>query len=726
MKTLSDNPRLPLLALLLLAVSVVAVSGTLTAQETASRTATPPSSTSGTSVLAPSRDQVKTVEEVVERLEKEHYRDVPVDDALSSKVFDRYLEYLDPSRSYLLAEDIREFEKYRFTLDDSLRKGNLTAAFDVFNRYEARLIERLEWVLARLRDGLDDLKFDVEERLELDRSEAPWLASVEEANDLWRRRLKNDVLNLRLTGKELDEIRDLLDKRYENRLHRVRQTKSQDAVLAFLTSLSRCYDPHTEYFAPPDAENFDISMKLSFEGIGALLQSEDEYTKVVRIIPGGPAEKSDLLHTNDRIAGVGQGDEEIVDIIGWRLDDVVDLIRGPKDTVVRLRIIPAGAASEAETKVISITRGTVKLEEQAARKSIVEVERDGEKLEVGVIDLPAFYIDFQMARAGASDYRSSTRDVKRLVEELEAEGIDALLIDLRGNGGGSLREANELTGQFIRSGPTVQVRDARNRVQRLLDEDGERVWDGPLAVLIDRLSASASEIFAGAMQDYGRGIVLGTPSFGKGTVQLITPLTLGQLKFTQAKFYRVSGGSTQHRGVVPDIEFPNLYDPDEIGESALDDALPWDEIPSMRYTHSGVIQALLPELREKHDKRVASDPDFEFYRERLRYFKEARDRDSVSLHEETRRKEREANDARWLAIVNERRVAKGEKPLEKLEAGDEASPHGDSAGGAEEGEDGVDDEEDAPAEKQVDPFVKEAAEILADYVEILKDRFVKR
>jgi len=702
----------PLSILALFAAAVLAASGLGRAQTTAA-VGDPGSA----AALAPTDNQSKTTKEVVRRLEREHYRAVPLDDALSGQVLDRFLEALDGTKSYLLASDVREFEKFRTTLDDSLEKGDLGPAFEIFNRYEERVIARLEALVAHIDAGLGDLRFDTDESLELDRRDAPWLKDMKEADDLWNRRLKNDVLSLKVTGKSVEEIQETLSRRYKNRLNRVRQTKSQDAFLVFLSAFTQTFDPHTEYFAPPEAENFDIQMKLSFEGIGALLQLEDEYTKVSRIIPGGPAEASGLLHASDRIIGVGQGtDGEMVDIVGWRLDEVVNLIRGPKGTIVRLAIIPAGSTSDEQSKVIEITRGTVKLEEQAARKETFELDHDDKKFKVGVVRLPAFYIDFQGANSGTDDYKSSTRDVKNLVEELVADGIDALVVDLRGNGGGSLREAKELTGLFIRSGPIVQVRDARDRVQILGDGDGEAVYDGPLAVMVDRLSASASEIFAGAIQDYGRGIVVGEPTFGKGTVQFIAPVTLGQLKFTQSKFYRISGGSTQHRGVIPDIRFPDRYDPSEIGESSLDNALPWDEIDPARFTRTRAVELLLPDLVARHAERVKEDPDFQFRRDRLTYMDEMRAKKTISLNEEKRSREREAEEARWLAIVNRWRVAKGEEPLESPEAL-EAEAEADTPSDAEPG---------AAGGKLVDAFVRETGMILLDYANLARERFAKR
>ncbi|MCP4693244.1 MAG: tail-specific protease, partial [Desulfobacterales bacterium] len=455
--------------------------------------------------------------------------------------------------------------------------GNLAPAFTIFNQYRRRQAERLIFAIKLVERGVENVPMNVEEALEIDREKAPWPVDAAELNELWRKRIKNEILTLKLAGKPMKDIGDLLDRRYRGRLHRLSQMDREDAFLSFTNVWTEVHDPHAQYYSPRMVENFNIHMSLSLEGIGALLQIEDEYTKVLRLIPAGPAEKAGELKPGDRIVGVGQDTNgEIVDVVGWRLDDVVNLIRGPKETVVRLEIIPADAPDESTRKIYAITRNTVKLEEQAAQKKVKTLNRGGRDVKVGVIEIPAFYIDFDAMRKGDPEYKSTTRDVGRLLKELAAEGVDGVVIDLRDNGGGALQEASELTGLFIRSGPTVQVRGARGDVERLKDEDGKIAYDGPLVVLVNRLSASASEIFTGAIQDYGRGVVVGGRTFGKGTVQSLRRLKQGQLKYTVAKFYRVSGKGAQYRGVLQDILFPAVYNKDEIGESALPNAFPWD------------------------------------------------------------------------------------------------------------------------------------------------------
>jgi carboxyl-terminal processing protease len=495
-----------------------------------------------------------------------------------------YLERLDPSHLYFTTRDIADFDRFATVLDDHGRKGDVTASFDIFNRYEALARERLDEVIDTMDARVNGFDFEVDEFIGSDPTERDWAATQSELDDRWRKRLKNQVLGLRLADKAAEEIAPTLTRRYENQRLRLSQYNTQDVFAVYANALTAQFGPHTSYFSPRRAENFDIDMKLSLEGIGAVLQNEDEYVKVVRVVPAGPADKQSNLKASELIVAVGQGDEgPMVDVIGWRLDDVVDLVRGKKGTVVRLDVIPASGRSD-ELRRLAIVRNEVRLEEQAAQSKVIEInDLNGTTRKIGVIDVPAFYLDFEAYRQGNPDFRSTSRDVTKLVNELNDAGIDGLVIDLRGNGGGSLREANELTGLFIEYGPTVQIRGSGSRVWR----DGKRrrgpYYDGPMAVMIDRLSASASEIFAGALQDYGRAIVVGDQSFGKGTVQTLVDLPEGQLKITESKFYRISGDSTQHRGVIPDIRYPSLLQHDEIGESALDKALDWDRISPIRH-----------------------------------------------------------------------------------------------------------------------------------------------
>lgn len=470
--------------------------------------------------LQPDREQIIASLNVVELLKRHHYSKPPLDDARSAQIFDNYLKMLDPARSYFTAEDIAAFESWRYRFDDYLKSGELQPGFVIYKRQLERMQERLEFALALLDKGVDQLDFSRDESLETDREKAPWAADRKALDDLWRKRVKDEVLRLKIAGKEPAAIQELLTKRYRNQLKRLAQTRSEDIFQAYINAFAQTYDPHTSYLSPENAENFDINMSLSLEGIGAILQSDNEYVKVVRLVPAGPAEKGKQLQPADRIVGVAQGDKEMVDVIGWRLDEVVKLIRGPKGSVVRLEVIPAGNAPNDQTsKVVAITREAVKLEEQAAKKSVLELDHDGRHYKLGVIEIPAFYLDFKAYRSGNPDYKSTTRDVRKLLAELKAERVDGVVIDLRNNGGGSLQEANELTGLFIDQGPTVLVRNSDGRVDVLTDDSQGVEYDGPMAVLVNRLSASASEIFAGAMQDYHRALILGGQTFGKGTVQ---------------------------------------------------------------------------------------------------------------------------------------------------------------------------------------------------------------
>jgi len=621
--------------------------------------------------LTPSSIQGETLVKLIDTLEERHYEKRSYDDVLSALHLNAYIESLDPQKMFFTAADIEDFGRYRSTLDDLGREGELAPAFMMFNRYQTALKARLESILDTMQEQVDGFDFTVDEYLPLDSEDLAWAESAAVLDDRWRKRLKSQVLSLRLADKAPEDIVPTLERRYKNQLNRLDQYNERDVFAVYANSLTELYDPHTSYFSPRRAENFDINMSLSFDGIGAVLQVDDEFTKVVRLVPAGPADKQGVLRPSDLIIGVGQGDDgAIEDVIGWRLDEVVDLIRGPRETTVRLEVIPDKGKMD-QRHVIAIERNQVKLEEQAAKSQILDMEdADGTNRKIGVIEIPAFYIDFAALRRGDKDYKSTTRDVSRLIDELKEKDIEGLVIDLRNNGGGSLQEANDLTGLFIEYGPTVQIRSAERRVWR----DGKRqrsaYYTGPVAVLINRLSASASEIFAGALQDYGRGIVIGDRSFGKGTVQTLLDLPEGQLKVTESKFYRISGDSTQHRGVVPDIPFPSLFDEQEIGESALDYALSWDQISPVRHRDYGLFDGLVPTLKKLHLDRSSADPDFVYLLDQVTMSAETRGMTSLPLNEEARLELRESQEAKALGIENKRRASKGEEPLASLRDGD--------------------------------------------------------
>ncbi|MFG3452708.1 carboxy terminal-processing peptidase [Stutzerimonas stutzeri] len=651
--------------------------------------------------LQPDRDQVIASLNVVELLKRHHYNKPPLNDARSAKIFDSYIEMLDPSRSYFTASDLAEFEPWRNEFDDFLRNGNLEPGFAIYKIHLERLQARLEYALSLLEKGADSFDFTIDEELLVDRENAAWPKDENELDDLWRKRVKDEVLRLKIAGKEPKAIQELLTKRYKNQLSRLEQTRGEDVFQTYINAFAQSYDPHTQYLSPDNAENFDINMSLSLEGIGAVLQSDNEFVKVVRLVPAGPAEKSKQIAPADKIVGVGQDGEEMVDVIGWRLDEVVKLIRGPKGSVVRLEVVPASnAPNDQSSKVVAITREAVKLEEQAAKKSVLNLEQDGRDYKLGIIEIPAFYLDFKALRAGDKDYKSTTRDVKKLLTELQQENVDGVVIDLRNNGGGSLQEATELTGLFIDQGPTVLVRNSDGRVDVLADEQQGAFYKGPLAVLVNRLSASASEIFAGAMQDYHRALIVGGQTFGKGTVQTVQPLNHGELKLTLAKFYRVSGQSTQHQGVIPDISYPAEVDTKEIGESALPEALPWDSIRAAISPDMNPFKPFLAELKAQHEMRTTENPDFVFTRDRLALTQELTHETTVSLNEAKRRSQQERIEKRQLALENALREAKGEEPLAKLEREDETTPH----------------IEEKKLKPEDDAYLSETGRILLDYL----------
>jgi carboxyl-terminal processing protease len=653
--------------------------------------------------LAPEKNHETTLREVVKVITDKGYRHLSVDDGLSQLLWQRYLGELDRQRMYLTAADIAELAALRYELDDALRSGDMGPAFAIFNRYQKRLTQRFTFVLREVENGLEKLDLEKDDALEIDRQQAPWPASDQDLQRLWHKHFKNDVLNLKLAGKSLSQIQPLLERRYRSQLNRIRQTSAEDVFSMFVNSLARLHDPHTQYFSPRFSEDFNIRMSLSLEGIGAVLQTDNEHTKVMRLIPAGPADKSKQLAPGDRIVGVGQGEDgDVVNIIGWRIDEVVRLIRGPKETVVRLEVLPVSQVDESQTRMVSITRNTVKLEEQAARSKVITHEHQGRTLRIGVVQIPTFYADLQAMSANRKDYRSTTRDTRQLMDELKSAGIDGLVIDLRNNVGGSLQEASDLTGLFIKSGPTVQIRETQGRTSHLEDRDPRMIYRGPLVIMVNRLSASAAEIFAGAIQDYGVGLVLGTTTFGKGTVQGLLNLGHGQLKLTQAKFYRVSGDSTQHKGVVPDILFPADHDPDKIGESALPDAQPWDRIDPAAYKAQADLKPLIPILSKRHEERMATAPDFVFIRENLAAQRQAQQKKQLSLRESTRRQERLVQEREQLQRENKRRTAKGLAPIEKIE------------------KTAADDIQD-PDPKAPDPYLEESGNILIDYIDAARN-----
>ena len=667
----------------------------------------------------------ETALNLLNELETKHYSSVSIDDNFSSTVFDSYIDSLDGSKLYFLNEDINRLSSYRYTLDNSLASGSVEPGFEIYNVYYKRILERMIYAVDRVENHIDEMDFTIDESIAIDREDAPYAASLAELDELWRLRIKNSVLSLKLTGDDNEEIKEKLSKRYRNQLSQIAKTNDKDIFQTYMATIATAVDPHTSYFSPRDSENFNMGLSLSLQGIGAQLTTEEEYTKVAELIKGGPAERGSELQAGDRIIAIGQGvDGELQDVVGMRLDDVVAQIRGEKGTVVRLNVIPVDALSESNATVVSITRDTVKLEDQSAKKEVIELSYNGDMYKIGIIDLPTFYFDFEAASRGDADYKSSTRDVHALLDELKVEGVDAVVVDLRNNGGGSLSEANQLVGLFIETGATVQIRYSglRNGFTRSFgDNDPEVAYTGPLAVLVNRTSASASEIFAGAIQDYQRGIVLGGQTFGKGTVQEIIPMDYGQVKLTRSKFYRISGESTQHRGVIPDITFPDFYDAyEDIGESSLDGALPWDTVRPVEYRPYLAIQALLPELQTRHEERAENSPDFIYLRDQIERTRVIRQKEQLSLNEVKVKEEREESRRTEFDAENMRRLLKGlplnewvadlneEDDEESLIANDDtASP---------------DELEEDATEDEGDPLLLESGRILADFIALNANR----
>ncbi|MBK7981168.1 MAG: carboxy terminal-processing peptidase [Ignavibacteriae bacterium] len=606
-------------------------------------------------------------------LSRYHYKKFILDDSLSSVIFDNYINSLDYNKSYFLKSDIDDFEKYRYSIDENLQSGNLDPAYKIFNTYKNRMNERMKFVLSILDKEFD---FTVDEAFKIDREKEPWPNSLDELNEIWRKKLKNEALNLKLSGKEWDKTKETLIQRYKNYHKAILQFKSEDVLQLYLNSFADAIDPHSNYLAPRTSENFNIRMKLSLEGIGATLQTDNDYTKVVNIVPGGPAFKADNIHADDYIIAVGQGDEELVDVIGWRIDDVVDLIRGDKGTKVRLSVLRASKGIDSKPDTISIIRDKVKLEEQAAQKRIITINEDNVDYKLGVIEIPSFYVDFEAKRNGDPDFRSTTRDVKKIINDLKKENVDGIIIDLRNNGGGALDEAVELTGLFIKDGPVVQVRQSNGNISVEKDPDPSIIYDGPLAVVINRYSASASEIFSAAIQDYERGIVLGEQSYGKGTVQNLISLDRfipsagdqsGELKITIAKYYRVTGSSTQNLGVIPDVQFPTAVDPSEYGESSIPSALKWDQIQTSQFKKYSDLTNILPILIDKHRKRILKEPEFNYILEDIEEYKENKDKVEFSLNEEVRKKERDERELKRKLRDEERQKESKIEIIDKKE-----------------------------------------------------------
>lgn len=665
---------------------------------------------SPTPELKPQQQQAQAARLTAEVLSRYHYKPLKLNDETSSKIFDNYLDSLDSEHLFFLQSDIDQFAYARAKFDNALLEENLTIPFKIFNLYRERVAKRIEFAKQLLIKPFD---FTLDESYQYDREDAPWASSEAELNDIWRKRVKNDWLRLKLAGKPQEEIVETLTKRYNNSLSGIQKIKSDDVFQSFMNAYATAIDPHTNYFGVRAAEDFNISMRLSLVGIGAVLQSKDEYTVIKELVTGGPASLSGLLKVGDRIIGVAQGDTApMVDVIGWRLDDTVDLIRGEKDSTVVLEILPADTGLNGLPKRVALIRQKINLEQQAAKKSIININENGHKSKVGVISLPVFYQDFYARRQGKNDYKSASRDVRKLIDELKDEAVDSLLIDLRNNGGGSLDEAIALTGLFIDHGPVLQERDVEGEIK--IDHDNALgvAWNGPLAVLINRGSASASEIFAAAIQDYGRGLIVGELSYGKGTVQTVINLDqiaknktpkFGEIKMTVAQFFRINGGTTQLRGVTPDISLPSLNDLHAFGESSYENALPWVKITPANFRPLNSFSALVPMLKSKHNERVLKSQDFQLLQEDIDELTLQRHKKSVSLNEAVRLAERKAQEVQ---------MAKREKLTKDKHLQNPRLVPDDGLLANERKIDSEDENEDA------DILLNEAAHILSDAVKL--------
>jgi len=598
-------------------------------------------------------------ERVTSRFTRSHYRQFDLDKDFSAKIFARYLNLLDYNHNVLLASDVAQYDTKKTTLGDELKSGQLNVFYDLYNLAQKRRFERYQYALTVLQKPMD---FSGNDTIDIDRSKAPWPQTTAELNQLWDAKVKYDELSLKLTGKEEKEIREVLTKRYQFAIRRLAQSNSEDVFQLAMTAFAREIDPHTSYLSPRNTDQFNTEMSLSLEGIGAVLQMDDDYTVINSMVAGGPAAKSKAITVGDRIVGVGQPGKPIQDVIGWRLDDVVAQIKGPKGSKVRLEILPAGKGTK--TRIITLTREKIRLEDRAVKMSVHNVGKE----KVGVLDIPGFYVGL-------------TDDVKVQLQKLQKQNIDSIVIDLRTNGGGALTEAVSLSGLFIPSGPVVQVRDNNGKVRQDSDTDGVVYYKGPLVVLVDRFSASASEIFAAAMQDYGRALIVGEPTFGKGTVQQYRSLNriydqmlrpewpaLGSITYTIQKFYRVNGGSTQRKGVTPDLLMPTGVEAVETGEKFEDNALPWDSIDAATYTRTGDVKPLIPQLLKDHQDRIAKDMEFQYILKDIARFNAMKEkRNIISLNLAEREKENREDDALRLERINARFKQQGKKPLAKLE-----------------------------------------------------------
>lgn len=637
-------------------------------------------------------NHVQVTKELLQFIENYHYQPRAIDDAFAADVLNKFLDSIDPQRIYLTAADLKAYEHLSTSLDDSLKRGDHTDLVALFNLMQQRRLSYVQYYLDWLKDDTKQFDYSQTESIPVYLDQHPRLADQAALQDRWSKLLKNQFINGFLSDETEVQIRQRLIKRYDNQLKRLAQVEVKDMYTIIANSITQVAGPHTAYLSPRNVEDFNIDMSLSLEGIGAVLQRDTDYTKIVRIVAGGPADKAGELKAADYIIGVAQEGEDMVDITGWRLDNVVNLIRGPKGSRVQLQIIPGGDLKEMP-RVIEITRDKVKLEDQAATKEIITLQTDLGEVNIGVIKIPSFYMDFDAYNRGERDYRSTTRDVFNLVAELRESNVNGIVIDLRNNGGGSLTEANQLTGLFIEKGPTVQVRYANGQIEKHQDRNPMIIYTGPMAVLVNRGSASASEIFAGALQDYQRALVVGSQTYGKGTVQSLVNISEGQIKYTQSKFYRVTGDSTQNRGVLPDVELPSLIDHSRVGESNLDYVLPWDQVAAQDHPRYINLPQIAPFLNEQQQTRSAADPDLAYAMKVVEYRQQ--EDEILSLNLQTRKDNWQAEEQWYLDAINELRVAKEQTPVTD-----------------------IDDHEFDYETADKDPYLQATAQVLVDWLRL--------
>jgi carboxyl-terminal processing protease len=671
----------------------------------------------GSNDIQPDEQQSIVAKTIAQLITNYNYKKVALNDSISQVVYTRYLKMLDESHNYFLASDIQDFDKYKTALDNDVKDGNLADIFYIFNVYQKRYIEHIQYSLAQIDDNFD---YDKNETFTYDRTNLPWIASQSEMDNIWRTRVKYDLLNLKLANSDMAKDKETLKKRYESLLSQANKLNNQDVFQLFMDAFTEAIDPHTNYFTPSNAANFNIDMSRQLEGIGASLNTENEFVTIKAVIPGGPADKSKQINIDDRIVGVAQGKTgEFQNVVGWRIENAIALIRGSKGTTVRLEILPKGSSVSSKPKVVEMVREKIILKDESAKKELRTYNYNGKTIKIGIISVPAFYIDFNDYKSGNPNYKSTTHDVKLLIDSLKQEGVDGIVMDMRQNGGGSLLEAVDLTGLFIKTGPVVQVRNSNDQVEVDKDEDPSITWNGPLAILVDRFSASATEIFSGAIQDYGRGLIIGTQTYGKGSVQnaidldkVIPPSiteriaglikkdtkpvntgsqsVFGQLNLTIAKFYRITGNSTQHKGVMPDIQFPSIIPLDKYGEDTEPSAMPFDIIAKTDYTKTGDFTSVIPQLTKLHKQRMENSASYKYLLEDIAAFKKQDNEKTITLDEPKLKAQRDADEKKAFDDENDRRVAMGFPALKKGET--------------------------RPRNEDLDFLKKEAGQILTDYI----------